>query len=71
MYSYNWLFSWQSNNLREKFLGGLLFNAKILQEAMQVTSPTWAKSLTKFNPEMQNFKRVFDLNCKQKKNWTT
>ena len=27
-------------------------------------SPTWAKSLTKFNPEMQNFKRVSDLNCK-------
>ena len=28
--------------------------------------PTWAKSLTKFNPKMQGFKRVLDLNCKQK-----
>ena len=27
-------------------------------------SPTWAKSITKFNPKMQNFKRVLDLNCK-------
>ena len=29
--------------------------------------PTWAKSFTKFNPKMQDFKRVLDLNCKQKK----
>ena len=28
--------------------------------------PTWAKSLTIFNPKMQDFKRVLDLNCKQK-----
>ena len=28
--------------------------------------PTWTKSLTKFNPKMQDFKRVLDLNCKQK-----
>ena len=28
--------------------------------------PTWAISLTKFNSEMQDFKRVLDLNCKQK-----
>ena len=28
--------------------------------------PTWAKSLTKFNPKMQDFKRVLDLNGKQK-----
>ena len=26
--------------------------------------PTLAKSLTKFNPKMQGFKRVLDLNCK-------
>ena len=25
---------------------------------------TWAKSLTKFNPTGQDFKHVFDLNCK-------
>ena len=28
--------------------------------------PTWAKSLTKFNSKMQDFKRILDLNCKQK-----
>ena len=28
--------------------------------------PTWAKSLTKFNPKMQDFKRVLYLNCKPK-----
>ena len=27
---------------------------------------TSAKSLTKFNAKMQDFKRVLDLNCKQK-----
>ena len=29
--------------------------------------PTWVKSLTKFNPKMQDFKNALDLNCKQKK----
>ena len=38
MYSYNWLFSKQNNNLEEKFLSRLLFAAKILQEAMYFTS---------------------------------
>ena len=35
--------------------------------ATQCTSlpPTWAKSLTKLNPKMQDFKRVLDLNRKQ------
>ena len=27
---------------------------------------TRAKSVTKFNPKMQDFKRILDLNCKQK-----
>ena len=30
--------------------------------------PIWAKSLTKINPKMQDFKRVLNLNCKQKEN---
>ena len=42
----------------------LLFEAKILQETMYLTYPTWAKSLTKFNTKMQDFKRVLNLNCK-------
>ena len=29
---------------------------------------TRAKSLTKVNPKMQDFKRVLDLNCKRKEN---
>ena len=29
-------------------------------------SPTWAKSLTKFNRKMQDFKRVLALACKLK-----
>ena len=39
----------------------LLFTAKILQEAMYLTSPSLAKLLTKFNPKLQDFKRVLDL----------
>ena len=27
-------------------------------------SPSWTKSLTKFTPQIQDFKRVRDLNCK-------
>ena len=34
---------------------------KISQEAMYLASPTWAKSLTKFNLQIQDFKRVLDL----------
>ena len=40
------------------------FLLKILQEAMYVASPTWAKSPPKSNPQIQNFKRVLDLICK-------
>ena len=61
---FKWLFSWQNKNLQGKFWSELLFTAQILQEAMYLASPTWAKSLTKFNPKMQDFKRVLDLNCK-------
>ena len=30
-------------------------------------APTWAKSRTKFNPKMQDFKCVWEVNSKQKK----
>ena len=49
---------------KENLRMDLLFTAKILLEAMYLTFLTWTKSLTKFNPKMQNFKRVLDLNCK-------
>ena len=64
MYSYNWLFLWQNKNLLGKSSSELLFSAKILLEAFYLAFPAWAKSLTKFNPKMQDFKRVLDLNCK-------
>ena len=33
---------------------------------MYIAFPTWAKSLTKFTPQIQDFKRVLDLICKDK-----
>ena len=36
------------------------------QYSIQSNPPTWVKSLTKFNPKMQDFRLVLDLNCKQK-----
>ena len=39
---------------------------KYCRRQCSLLPPTWAKSLTKFNPNMQDFKRVLDLNCKQK-----
>ena len=45
----------------------LRVNDYLLQKVSQKAIPcfpTRAKSLTKFNPKMQGFKRVLDLNCK-------
>ena len=67
---YNWLFSWQNKNLKGKSSNGLLFTAKTLLEAMYLTFPIWTKSLKKLNPKMKDFKRVLDLNCKEKEDWT-
>ena len=44
---------------------------KYFRRQCTLLPPTWTKSLTKFNPKVQDFKRALDLNCKQKKNWTT
>ena len=50
---------------RDKFSIELLFTRKILQDAVYTLhSLTWAKSPTKFNPEMQNFERVLGLPLK-------
>ena len=38
MYNYNWLFSWQNKISEDKSLSGLLSSAKILKEAMYLTS---------------------------------
>ena len=37
---------------------------KYFRGKFTLLSSTWAKSLTKFNPKMQDFKRVLDLKCK-------
>ena len=36
----------------------------MLLKAMYLAFPTWAKSLAKFNPKIQDIKHVLDLNCK-------
>ena len=66
MYSYNWLTSWQNKNLQGKSSSGLLFTAKILQEAMCLTSPSMNQIThnLKFYTIMQEIKRVLDFNCK-------
>ena len=52
---------------KQKFLSsGFLFTAKMLQKQHTLLFPTWAKSLTKFNLKMRDFKRVLDLTCKLK-----
>ena len=40
-----------------------LFIAKNIAEAMYLAFPTWDKLPTKFNPQIQDFKRVLDLIC--------
>ena len=45
---------------KQKSSSGLLFTAKILQEAMYLASPY----LGLIYPKMQDFKRVLHLNCK-------
>ena len=57
------LFSWQNKNLQSKYASDYL-RLKILQEAKYLASSTWAKSLAKFNPQIQDFKCGLDLICK-------
>ena len=40
------------------------FLLKYCRRQYFILPPIWAKSLTKFNPKMQGFKRVLDLNRK-------
>ena len=37
---------------------------KYCKRQCTLISPTLSQSLTKFNPKMQDFERVLDLNCK-------
>ena len=53
----------KNKNLPSKYSIDYLL-LKILQEAMYHASSTRTKSLTKFNPQIQDFKRVLHLICK-------
>ena len=69
MYSYEWLISWQNKNIWENSLNRLLFTAKILQEAMFLTSPYLGqiKHLQlKFNNKLQEFLTCFGLKLQVK-----
>ena len=46
MYSNNWLISRQNKNLERKSSSGLLFIAKILQEAVFLASPFVGQKIT-------------------------
>ena len=52
---------------KEKFRVGCYLLLKYCRRQCTLLAPTWAKSLTKFNSKMQDFKGVLDLNSKQKK----
>ena len=49
-----------------KSSSGIFFTAKDIVPYLKLHPITWAKSLTKFNPKMQNFKSVLEFNCKKK-----
>ena len=57
----------QIKNLQGKSSSGLLFAAEILHEQCTLIYPSWGQSLTKFNPKMQDFEYVLNLNRKEKK----
>ena len=48
-------------NIREHYCYLLL---KYCMRQCTLLSPTWVKSLTKFNHKKQDFRCVLDLNCK-------
>ena len=50
--------------MTKQYSTGWLLTAKILQEAMHFTLPQPGPNHSKFNPKMQDFKRVLDSNCK-------
>ena len=52
---------------KENFRLDCYFLLKYCRRQYTLLPRTWAKSLTKFNPKMQDFERVLDLNSKQKK----
>ena len=50
---------------KENFRVDCYLPLKYCRRPCTLLPPTWAKSLTKFNPKMQHFERALGLNCKQ------
>ena len=51
---------------KQKSLSGLLFTAKIIHEALFLTSPYLGHITHKIQPQLQGLERVLDLYWKQK-----
>ena len=71
LYSYNWLFNDKTIISTENIRLDCYLLLKYCRRQCTLFPLTWAKSLTKFDPKIQNFKRILDLNCLQKKDWKT
>ena len=52
---------------KENFRVDCYLPLKYCRRQCTLLPPTWAKSLTKFNPKIQGFKRALNLNCKQRR----
>ena len=55
----------KTKTFKENFRVDCCLLLKYCTRQRTLLPPTWAKSLTKFNPKMHDFKCVLDLNCKQ------
>ena len=53
----------KENSLKEDLRLDYYLLLKYCRKQSNLLPPNWAKSLTKFNAKMQNFKRVLRLNC--------
>ena len=60
-------FHYKTITSQENFRVDCYSRLKYCRKQCTLLPPTWTKSLAKFNPKMQDFKRVSDLNCTQKK----
>ena len=61
MCSYNWLFHDKAIISKENIQLDCYLLLKYCRRLCTLLPHTWAKSLTKFNPKMQDFNRVFGL----------
>ena len=52
------IFAYNSIRVQQTDINDQVGSLGLLLKAMHYASPTWAKSLTKFNPQIQDFKRA-------------